>query len=105
MRIGLAILLVVLLAGVQSAEATECCDHSPSMSTQCDHEQARLCLDLECRPAFAAAISPVVASWPVLAGKYDAFQRWSAGRAAPSDSVVLRLVSGRLFLRNRVLLI
>jgi hypothetical protein len=106
MRTGLAILLVALLAGVGSARAAECCHHVSSTSTN-------LCLNFECEPEFAISVHPAIARLPVparefqpvLATGHNPFEMRSVGRPALLDSVVLRLVPGKLFLRNGVLLI
>jgi len=125
MRFGISILLFALFGGVASAGPADCCDpamhptpnsschHVPARPAPCDQVQLSGCPDFVCEPELSSFATPLAAGIRVSGGQFsnvlspDPVQPGmpSAEEPAMADHVANRYISGKLFLRNRVLLI
>lgn len=125
MRVGISILLVALFGGVASAGPADCCDPGmhptpnsschpvPARPTPCDQVQLSGCPDFVCEPELSSFVTPLAAGIRVSGGEFSNVLSpepvppcmRSAEERAMADHVAIRYISGKLFLRNRVLLI
>ena len=122
MRPLISILLVALLTGAGYAKPVGCCDpgtretksgachHVPARPTLCHHVQGIGCLDSVCEPK--ATLNTVgfgtrvlIIEFFGLPGYPTSFQTQSEEMAGIARLIAIDHASGKLFLRNRVLLI
>jgi len=116
---------IALLAGTGFAGAADCCvpdrneaiqgscHHAPAQRTPCHPVRVSACPDFACESRFSTVLNPVIATYPapgrefpaVLAFDNNLFRMRSNGNPARAGTTAASLVSEKLFLRNRVLLI